>query len=727
MTPEFVRWFQRYLELQRDRARGAKSDFSARTVALEAQLDNLAVGNIYARSLASSLLAIDRASVCSEERDFEGAFRELADAEPTLEMPSDIRSVIESSRALIEGNIYLVQERLDDAVMYFERAKAIGGEAASVTRANAGFNLGVIRMIQGEFDTSRNEFEFAMREYASVGLANKVADCRHQLGLILRQHDETMGVALGHLMAALDTYIAVEDVYGQWRALDDMARLWMIWAGAASEDETRKGCLDRAMTTSTGAAMAAARLWRNPNFTEGRLTDLSDQLLNHVMTHCEVCDWTDNLPHLVGALAVNKGRIRAVSEDIPGAALIGQDPDLIAALRDDDPRAFVELIYNSLPRLNSRRETVAVVDQIGLRGDRLLTAVTVLGEERCYDAFTSEFYPPGTIPVRRSLRGRDRCHEVGTIAARLIEKIRIHGGRCTMLLGDAEEPTTDVQRNQLAVWAAELDDDLKRLGKWFFPDSLLTMLRELNVTHVVHVPDPLFATVPYLALQTAVGAVVDQPWSLSQVSSALELLRIAHRPTYQGTARPMLWMAPDAEANSNRGGASELEALRALLPIEERIEQDATLTRACAALRDGRWVHFRGHGMWNDDVATSGPVFSNSEILNRAALESCRSDIAGFLCTVACYTGFSASVGSETFGSLVDYDRAGLQGALLTRWPIHGPAAVPFIRRFYSVLLETGHVGKALQQASRQTRDSSPHPYLWAPFVALGAWETQPK
>jgi len=417
---------------------------------------------------------------------------------------------------------------------------------------------------------------------------------------------------------------------------------------------------------------------------------------------------------------------RFTNETIPQAALVGEDPQMLEALGNDDPRATLGLIHKSIPRLNQRGETIAVIDQFGLRGDRLISTVVVFGDDPHWEVIPSELYPPGSAQVRRSLRGRDRCQEVEAIASRLIQTIRSHSNRCSILLGTDEEPRTSDQRDQLAEWAAEMNDDLQKLGQWFFPDDLLRMLRELNVTHVVLIPDPLFATLPYAALQTAEGTLVDQPWSLSLVTSALELLRLAYRPSYQGPPRPMLWIGPDADVNSTRGGDAELAALSALLSVEEHREQDAALTRACTALGDGRWVHFRGHGVWND-VATSGPVFANGEILDRAALESVGTSAAGFLVTVACYTGFATAIGSEAFGSLVDYDRAGLQGALLTRWPINGPAAVPFMRRFYTSLLATGHVGKALQQAARLTRDAAPHPYLWAPFVAVGAWETQPR
>lgn len=727
MTPEFGNWFKEYQTLQQERERGTAGDLWKRVHALGSQLECLAVGNLYERSLAAALLALERACIRYEERDFVGARQELEGAKLSMSMSGEIDRYVKAHRKLIEGNIYLVQEQFDHAALHYEQAKVITGDMAAAIRANAAFNLGVIYINTGEFEAARNEFEFAKRVYESSGLSNKVADCLHQLGLIFRQTDETLEQAFQNFMAALNYYVQADDLPGQWRVCDDLARLWLIWSDCTDDPVQQSEYLNRAMACSTLAAISATQLWNIHGTTEGRLADLSDQLLYHTMTHCEVCIVNDNILHLLGTLAVCKGRIRAVNQETPPEALAREDSELLAALKNDDPRAILALVLKSIPRLNQSGETIAVIDQLGLLDDRLVSGVMVLGDDPCYEFIRSNLHSSDKTKIRRSIRGRNRCQDVEVIVSRLIQSIRSHSTRCSMLLSTDVEPTSSSQRIQLAQWASELNGDLQTLGRWFFPDNLMQMLRELDVTHVVLVSDPLFGSVPYAALQTVEGTVVDQPWSLSQVTSTTELLRLAYRPVHQSSERSMLWMGPDTDVNSTRGGNAEFEELSEIYSVEECREQDATLAKACSALGDGRWVHFRGHGVWKGDVAKSGPVFSNGEILDRTALDSVKHNLAGFLVTVACYTGFSTAVGSEAFGSLVDYDRAGLQGALLTRWPIIGSAATPFMRRFYTSLHETGHVAKALQKAARKTRDAAPHPYFWAPFVALGAWETKPR
>ncbi len=95
---------------------------------------------------------------------------------------------------------------------------------------------------------------------------------------------------------------------------------------------------------------------------------------------------------------------------------------------------------------------------------------------------------------------------------------------------------------------------------------------------------------------------------------------------------------------------------------------------------------------------------------------------AAFLFTAACLTGFGDAVGSELLGSLVDYDRADLLGAVLTSWPIHGKAATVFTSYFYEELKNCRDASRAIKIASQRTRDLLPHPYFWAPFNLLGSW-----
>jgi hypothetical protein len=303
----------------------------------------------------------------------------------------------------------------------------------------------------------------------------------------------------------------------------------------------------------------------------------------------------------------------------------------------------------------------------------------------------------------------------------LIDSISTHGFRCSMVLPNDLSKTDDAVRDQLTFWVNELEAPLRRLGNVFFPPQVLDAFRDAGVEHVVLCIDPLFPRLPYWALIGDRGAIVDEPWTLSMVTASTELLRLLARANRVAEFQSYCWFGPDADVNRNRGGDAELHEMVKLASVVDRAENGATLEAILASLASGHWCHFRGHGRWTGFVQSSGLVMANDIVLCSDRYEK-NMECPGFLFTAACLTGFGEAVGVESFGSLVDYDRAGLLGAVLTNWPIHGNAATVYTSLFYGELRRTNDSAVALKFASQECRRRFPHPYLWAPFKLLGGW-----
>lgn len=318
-------------------------------------------------------------------------------------------------------------------------------------------------------------------------------------------------------------------------------------------------------------------------------------------------------------------------------------------------------------------------------------------------------------------RGNVRCHEALLLAKNYISALEAHAQRCSMILGAFTFAQSNEDKAQLREWAAELRSDSEKFGKWFFPDNLLNDLSARDIGHVILIPDPAFATMPYAAFETEQGTVIDQPWTLSIATSAMEVLRIAERSERIQKAQAMYYVAPDSKVNADMGGAEERKFLDELFSIEPLIETHASIHGTCEAILAGRWVHFRGHGRWTNNVDNSGLVFSDADILDRATLGT-QKGLPGFLVTAACRSGFNSSVGTELFGLLTEYEFAGALGALLTAWPIHGPATTHFMEGFYQEISINADVALALQRAMQRMKENNPHPYLWAPFFLIGGW-----
>jgi hypothetical protein len=263
------------------------------------------------------------------------------------------------------------------------------------------------------------------------------------------------------------------------------------------------------------------------------------------------------------------------------------------------------------------------------------------------------------------LRGRNRGETLFKECQQLLTALTLHSKRCAMVIPqDVTHPEAACQK-QLKDWSDELVPMLTRLGHVFFPDEVLDVFRSAGVEHVVLCIDPQLSRIPYSALLSKYGPILDEPWTLSIVTSSTDLARIAERNVERGSKSDVLcWFGPDPEVNADRGGDAELQQIAKLLSTAEFRNENATLEAMLSSLSEGRWCHFRGHGRWTGLVSTSGPVLSNDEVLSTDFYNEIVGS-PGFLFTAACLTGFGEGVGVEIFGSLVDYDRPVFLGPYL--------------------------------------------------------------
>jgi len=294
-----------------------------------------------------------------------------------------------------------------------------------------------------------------------------------------------------------------------------------------------------------------------------------------------------------------------------------------------------------------------------------------------------------------------------------------HTSRCCYIAGKLPEPLTPEEQNQLREWSRELDARAEALGEALFPLDMLEHLAASKIRHVVLIPEPSLPLLPYAALKTRRGFLLDEPWTLSLATSAMDIPRFLSRAG--DTCGPLVWMGPDADVNQNRGGFLERDLMARSVQLSELIGQDASVESARRELEAGKWVHIRSHGRWTGDHSTSGPVLSDG-VLSVATLADIKRS-GGFVVTSACRTGVADSVGLEPLGSIVNYDAVGLRGAVLTAWPVDGVAAAWVMDRFYEAVAQQKDLATALADAAKATRSALPHPYFWAPFQLFGNWK----
>jgi tetratricopeptide (TPR) repeat protein len=720
MGPAFDRWLSSLNSFQRRRGAGLVSIPWDDLRQLELKVDDLILDGLDSRSAAACLIELETASLLLEEQRFGECLSIASAAIPSIPIYGPVAELIHSNRELVIGNVYLVRdEAYETAAEYFRRSIDASGLATPLIRGNAAFNLGVCLTILDQNTEAIESYKMAAQSYVEADRNDKLGDVLHAIGNIYRKMDE-MEVSLDFLFKALESYKDPINYVGTWKVADDISRVCMTLANNHLDE--REVWLERAGAMSDHAMFAVTQVWNTSRDEEGRLTDLSEQMLHLATTRCEIAMLGDSPDELLATLAVTKGRIRLTQSTIPPSALEEKDDKFREAISAGDPFAHLELVLEALEQL-SEGHTVALVDQFALYGNHLAIAYVVASKKvlggycpRIGDALDSAALP--------GLRGRRRGVEIGDACQQLLHRIASHSQRCCMVVPENPEETNEATRDQLQTWSDELTDDLSKLGHVFFPSEMLEDFRNLGVDKVILCIDPLFARTPFQSLIGKHGQIVDEPWDLSIVTSSMELVRMVDRGRRQPAGeRVIRWFGPDADVNTRLGGNEEFAAISGVFSAIPIREESATIERITAFLQNGEICHFRGHGHWSGIVETSGPVLANG-ILSTETLVGA-SDYPGFLFTAACLTGFGEAVGSEMLGSFVDYDRAGLFGAVLTSWPIHGRAATVFTKRFYENLATTGDAATALRAAWLETRCILPHPYLWAPFTLVGGWNLQ--
>ena len=719
MSPAFPMWMDELSDFQRRRFSGAVAAPWEELGRLEARVCQLAVDGLDLREAARCLCQCERGILLSEERRFDEAIAAASDAKPRVHIPQVLAELVEANCELLLGNVFLIRdERAEAAAEHYERAIEAAGPSVPLIRGNAAYNRGICLSLLGDDQGAVKSFELAGDCYLAAGQAHKVPDVLHAIGSTLRNTGR-VDDGIARLVQAVELYLEAQDHMGLWRTMDDLSRAYLT--KSERHPDKREEWVDEASKLSNLAAYSANEVWKTLKDEERRLTDLSDQLLNHTSTRCSIAVLQESPYALLATLALSKGRIRLVSNQVPDSIRQELPDELGQSLDIGTPQAHFETVVHCISDLAAGR-CVALIDQFAVRGE-LLTAYCIFSQtEKRLGGFVSAPLREEAYDPSRDLRGRQRVGSSVAECCRLLERIETHGRRCHMILGEDPDGLAEHDKAQLSSWAKELAPTRERLGDWFFPSEVLDVLRSKNVEHVMLSIDPAFARVPYYALVGGNGAIVDEPWTLSLLTASTEIVRLADRLRKRGREpAAMQWFGPDANVNANLGGDEEVQHLEQLCEVDVRRETDATLDSALLSLSSGAWLHFRGHGRWTGSVASSGPIFADAEMMTS---ESCSrvGERPGFLFAAACLTGFGEPVGSELLGSLVNYDQAGLLGAIMTVWPIHGPAASTYTREFYRSLRSTQDAAVALKAAAQHTRAMMPHPYLWAPFVLIGAW-----
>jgi len=166
-----------------------------------------------------------------------------------------------------------------------------------------------------------------------------------------------------------------------------------------------------------------------------------------------------------------------------------------------------------------------------------------------------------------------------------------------------------------------------------------------------------------------------------------------------------------------------------------RIGTDATKAYLQDHAKGNRYLHLSTHGYWDYEHAMySGLLFSDGML---QTYEIFNMDIDAELTVLsACQTGLGElKAGEGLVGLTRAFMYAGSPSVLVSLWSVSDPSTAAFMKRFYRNLNKGKTKAEALRETKIWMKEKSyhtdehgnvikhDHPFYWAPFILVGAYE----
>lgn len=248
-------------------------------------------------------------------------------------------------------------------------------------------------------------------------------------------------------------------------------------------------------------------------------------------------------------------------------------------------------------------------------------------------------------------------------------------------------------------------------------DAILRPLEsELTTDRLVFVPVGPLHYVPFAALDDG-GRYMAERFEISSAPSAAIWRELQGRR--RGKFRSSLLMAYADERIPLV--EHEVRELRKIVP-EPVVVRGSNATFNAFQTEAGRHdlVHLACHGHFRPD----NPMFSSLHLADGwiTVQDLTSQRLRAKLVTLsACETGLSkVFAGEELLGLARGFLAAGAASLVVSLWTVNDEAAARMMKDFYLSLQRGGSVAASLRDAQIELIADGAHPYLWAPFVAIG-------
>lgn len=625
---------------------------------------------------------------------------------------------------LLAGIDMRVGVSVDTSVM-LEEARAIAVKVHdNALHGDATFNLAVIKADAGDSVMAERLFNEARKSYAAAGRQTRVVDCDHALATLRRieevENDDDLDAMRDAMMAA----IVAEDFAQIARVGGDLARTHYCHYSEGRGDEN----LEAASQILLHVLVAQDVIWDAAARAEHRVgarIELATDMFNNLETALLIRTAQNQNELALSLSARAKARILRDEAGDRNVATIeafrARDSRMADLALDGVAAQALPLALDEIANVGTRR--VAFIDQFAMSGDVLLLNVDVTGGAG--DSCTwhqLQAWPHASAPSSSARLGRGQGQ--GATARRaqteLLNALELFSGRAALLYDSRVTPDTE-QRESILGMQREIEPHLQDFGRWMFPASLVGRLQELGVQHVIVSPDPRLFDIPFHALIIEDGTcVLDQPWTLSVLPSALGLYDVIRRRREMKGATVHA-LAPQRDVNEHLGGKEEIAEVVRHRP-DTTVHWREAADRSClaSAAESAAWIHIRSHG--TGSAAGYVPKLADGPWVDPLASTS-----SPFLVSTCCRTGETTARGQDVFGFVEMVERSDFAGVLTPIISLEGFAATLFMKTLYERLSTGAFICDAVKAAAKATREVIPHAAAWGAFSCVGEpWATLP-
>lgn len=250
----------------------------------------------------------------------------------------------------------------------------------------------------------------------------------------------------------------------------------------------------------------------------------------------------------------------------------------------------------------------------------------------------------------------------------------------------------------------------------FYDKLMLPLEKQVRGKRLVIVPGGILNSLPFHAFQHN-GKYLIESAEISYAPSAKVWLQLKQKCSKPTTNSLLIGFADEKIPFVE----NEVRSLKKLAPQPTvLIGKSATFDAFKQAASHSRLIHMACHGLFRRDNAMFSSLHLADGWVTARDISAMRL-AAELVVLSACETATSETVaGDELLGLARGFLMAGARSLVVSLWNVNAAATRRLMEQLYRQIQLRDGAAASLRKAQISAIDRGEHPYLWAPFVAIG-------